>query len=388
MSLKDAETILQDFSNDCTRCQACLNSCSLLNNFGATPGEIAQAILNDHIDERIIEAVIRCDLCGSCSLECQENSNPALMIKAARQILIKKGKINPEEYDVMLVDREWNFFSIYRATYIIRYDDLFNDQFESLFFPGCTLATYAPELTRAAHQWLKQQGISLGFSEHCCGKPLDCIGLAEENKHHLDRLRSQIKSAGARRIITACPNCEVQLQSQINEVEVQSIYEIIKDAGIRSGGGERITFHDSCPDRYRGKNPADVRALLSGFTQVEMLSHGKDTICCGSGGIVSTIDPDLCTSRAQKRMDEFSNTGADTCITSCMACAHRLARVSQPGQLKHIFEILFGCEIDYSQIEMNIKKMWEGDNGELNLQRLSQVLPAPYERGNSGAAAG
>ncbi len=387
MSLKGAESILQIFSDDCTRCEACRNVCSILSNLGATPGEIAQAILNDKIDERIFEGVIRCDLCGLCSSECPANSNPALMIKAARQILIQKGRINPEEYDVMLVDREWNFFSIYRATYNIRYDDLFNSQYESLFFPGCTLAAYAPELTRAAYQWLKHQGISIGFSDLCCGKPLDCIGLAEENENLLDRLRSQIKSAGARRIITACPNCEVQLQSQINEVEVHSIYEIIKQAGIRFGGSEKITFHDSCPDRYRGTNPADVRELLSGFTQVEMLSHGKDTICCGSGGIVSTVDPDLCTSRAQRRMDEFSNTGADNCITSCMACAHRLARVSQPGHVKHVFEILFGCEIDYSQIEMNIKEMWEGDKGELNLQRLSRNLPTLYESGKSGAAA-
>jgi len=216
---------------------------------------------------------------------------------------------------------------------------------------------------------------------------LDCIGLAEDNERHLDCLRSEIKSAGARRIITACPNCEVQLQSQLNEIEVLSIYEIIKDTGFRSGGSERITFHDSCPDRYRGKNPADVRELLSGFSQVEMLSHGEDTICCGSGGIVSTVDPDLCTSRAQRRMVEFSNTGADTCIANCMACAHRLAHVGQPGQVKHVLEILFGFEIDYAQIEMNIKKMWDGEIGELNLQRLSQNLPTSFERGNCGGTA-
>ncbi len=99
--------------------------------------------------------VQRCALCGHCGQDCLVNLNPPDMIKAARQILIQKGRINPNDYDVMLVDREWNFFSIYRDTYDIRFDDLFTPQAEALFFPGCTLACYSPELTRAAFGWLK-----------------------------------------------------------------------------------------------------------------------------------------------------------------------------------------------------------------------------------------
>jgi Fe-S oxidoreductase len=86
--------------------------------------------------------------------------------------------------------------------------------------------------------------------------------------------------------------------------------------------------------------------LLAGYPQMEMPSRGVDTICCGSGEIVSAVDPDLCPGRASCRLAEFSASGADACVTSCMACAHRLARAGVPGQVRHCQEYVFGLAVD------------------------------------------
>jgi len=116
----------------------------------------------------------------------------------------------------------------------------------------------------------------VGFSDLCCGKPLDSIGLSVEADRYLDRLRAQLTAAGARRIITACSNCEGHLRTaQLPDVEVRSIYSMMVETGIRLDGSEKLTFHDSCPDRYGSKNPQDVRQLFSGYAQVEMPSRGK-----------------------------------------------------------------------------------------------------------------
>ena len=91
------------------------------------------------------------------------------------------------------------------------------------------------------------------------------------------------------------------------------------------------------------------------------------------------IDPELCQERAGLRMAEFSDTGADVCLTSCMACSHRLARVAQPGQVRHCLEYVFNIFVDYAQIESNTQAMWEGDAGQINLIRLVQSGKAHAE---------
>jgi Fe-S oxidoreductase len=283
------------------------------------------------------------------------------------------GAVSPDDYDVMLVNRDWNFFSIYRDTYAVHYDGLAGDKFDTLFFPGCTLAAYAPELTRAAYAWLQQHGLAVGFSDMCCGKPLDSIGLPDQASRYLQRLRRIMEDAGARRIVTACSNCEAHLKEHLPDFEIHSIYGLMRREGVHLAGPETLTFHDSCPDRCNPRNPADVRALLGGYPQVEMASHGQNTICCGSGGIVSMIDPELCASRSQQRLDEFAASGAEVCVTSCMACAHRLARSSAIGQVRHCLEVLLGVRVDYAQVEANTRQMWEAGQGELNVQRLAHA---------------
>jgi len=371
---KNAADRLNRFAIECTRCRVCLDVCTLLNDLGLTPGEITQVVLQDQASPECLAAIQRCALCGECAESCPVNLDPADLMKAAREILIQCGRIDPQDYDVMLMDREWNFFSIYRETWGIHFADLARERCETLFFPGCTLAAYAPELARAAFHWLEEQGLQVGFSDLCCGRPLDSIGLAADAKRYLGYLRATIVSTGARQVITACPNCEAYLKTvDLGGAAIHSIYSRLAAAGIHLGGSQLITFHDACPDRHNPDNPQHMRSLLSDYPQVEMASRGMNTICCGSGGIVSMVDPDLCTARAQRRLAEFIASDAETCVTSCMSCAYRLARASQPGQVRHCLEYVFDIQADYAQIEQNAHAMWEGSQGEINLHRLAQA---------------
>jgi len=377
MNDKKSTEILEIFAQGCSQCAICLSACSLLDDLGLTPCEIAQNILDDQISDELVTAIQRCDTCGRCGQDCPVDLTPMDLIKAAREVLIQNGRIDPEDYDVMLVDREWNFFSIYQETYGICYDDLQTLNYDTLFFPGCTLRCYSPELTRAVFSWLKDQGLNVGFTNLCCGKPLDSIGLKSQAQSYLDRLRREIDCNGVHQIVTTCPNCEQQLRACLPGIEIRSINGLLVKAGIQLKGAETLTFHDSCPDRDQRQNLMNVRKLFEGYRQIEMMSHGKDTLCCGSGGIVSMINPDLCTTRAERRLKEFSASGADICITSCMACAHRLQRPGGADQVRHCLEYLFDIQVDYGQIERNIDAMWEGDQGEINLERLAQTGMKP-----------
>lgn len=384
MSAKDALRALEEFTDECIQCDVCLNVCELLQNLGLTPGEIAGAVVKGQLSDEVVAAIQRCAMCGLCSEECLVNLKPQEMMAAARELLIRNGVISALDYDMMLVDRDWNFFSIYRDTYGIQYQDLVLENCDTLFFPGCTLSCYAPELTRAVYTWLAGRGGEVGFADRCCAKPLFSIGLTERGNRMVSDLQKWFVQTGARRVVTACPNCFYKLQGRIHDVQIVSINSVLRQAGLRLEGSRLLAVHDSCPDRHSLTIGKDIRTMLGGYPLKEMEHHGENTICCGSGGIVSMIDPDLCEARTQKRIEEFQRSGAEQCITACMSCSQRLSRYAAAGQVLHYLELIFDIPIDYDQVHANIQAMWEGEWGEYNRYRLSQaqIVDRANEGGN------
>lgn len=133
----------------------------------------------------------------------------------------------------------------------------------------------------------------------------------------------------------------------------------------------KISIHDSCPTR-RMELGKYVRQLLSNYEIIEMAHHGTETICCGSGGVVSMVDPELCTRRAEARLNEFVNTGADICVAYCTACVKCLARTTEPSKIHHLLELVFNQSVDHAQNIERARAMWQGDWGEYNAYRLQK----------------
>jgi len=195
-------------------------------------------------------------------------------------------------------------------------------------------------------------------------------GRTERLKRHLLR---ELQAAGVSRLVTACPNCHASLAESLDGIEVVSIYQLLRDAGVQLAGGQKLTVHDSCADRESGKFGSDLRVILGGHPVVEMEHSGRDTICCGSGGIAPMIAPELCWSRTQRRVEEFVSTEAGCMVTQCMSCSRRLASLVPTGQVRHCLELVFNIEIDYERIARNQQTMWEGQCGEVNRARLEQA---------------
>lgn len=367
----DPYKYLEALAIDCLQCNDCLQTCEFLANLGLTPGEFFKQLISEEISSDIIDVVQRCDLCGRCSLDCPAEINLPGGMVAAREILLQSGMVSLDDFQIMMVDNYWHFFSLYMHSFGIDYQGLVETHFDTLFFPGCTLASYAPELTHQIHSWLQERTPALGFTEKCCGLPLSSLGLRDRGNRHVARIYHHLKSAGAHRLVTACPNCFYYLRDRLVGIEVISLYDLLVEAGVKLTGAATVSIHDSCPDRIEGKISQQVRRLLSGYPQAEMEHSGENTICCGSGGIVSMISPQLCKDRAQKRLDEFAATRAERLITACMACNHRFSRENSLANVIHCLELVFDTPIDYPQIQTNLSVMWEGEWGQNNLDLLS-----------------
>ncbi|MDR3762814.1 MAG: (Fe-S)-binding protein [Acidobacteriota bacterium] len=384
---KDSAQAVRQCGDECSQCGLCVSACDLLQQTALTPGEIAQKLLAGADSPALRDLIQRCDLCGFCTHECPSEQNAGAFFKSARALLLERGSLDIDGYEPILVDQDWNTFSLYRETFHIHYDDLKPARYDTLFFPGCSVATYAPQIVHAVYDWLRAQGMAVGVTELCCGKVLESIGLEARTAQLKRYLLAQLRAAGATRLVTACPNCHASLSGALEGIEVISLYSLLRDAGVELSGSQKLTIHDSCADREKGQFGGELRAMLGSHPLVEMEHSRQETICCGSGGIVPMVAPELCSQRAQRRIEEFERTGAECMVTQCMSCSRRLSSQAQTGQVRHCLELLFGIAVDYEQIAANQQSMWEGECGELNRARLEQAkIFTEEERGASPSA--
>ncbi|GAB6909238.1 conserved hypothetical protein [Desulfosarcina cetonica] len=372
-----AKRTFETIADQCTGCGICAEGCEHLQNCGDhLPDEIAKILSAGDPDETVIDFIQKCSLCGMCCELCPEDLDIAGMVQTARSEFIESGIVDPEQYHFLWVDHDWNAFSLYRRTYNMDalYADLTQNRCNVLFFPGCMLTNEGPHLVQAAAQWLGQGGQEVGASLQCCGAPLYQMGLAARAKDYSERLWRSIEDRGVRRVVTACPTCHQRLvETNNSDLEVISIFKLMAEAGlgVSDTGFKTVTVHDSCTDRS-GAIGKCVRKLLAGLNVKEMAHSGTDTICCGSGGIVSAVDPDICEARAAARMREVSETGADVCVTYCMACAHRLNAQSKGNSVRHILELVFNEPVDHEAFNEKNYNMWTDETGEENSDLLMQ----------------
>ncbi|PLY01043.1 MAG: hypothetical protein C0622_07750 [Desulfuromonas sp.] len=393
MKLSQPEQVFQDFATDCSGCRLCAGGCSLLEKSPFTPAEIAKRLLADDLSPELIGAVQRCSLCGLCGQLCPHGLNPAELMQTARIHLVACGQIDISDYQLMLVDTPDHFFRLYRDTWGINYRDLEKQRCPTLFFPGCSLSSYAPELTRAACNWLVEQDYSVGMSSDCCGLPLLNIGLVKRAEAHLERLQDELSARRVEQVVTSCPNCFYFLREHLVGVQVSSLYQLMSAVGTRIAGQPRLSVHDSCPDRYSGEIGWSLRTLLPEGALVELPNHGSKTRCCGAGGMASLIDYHAAEERTNQRREEIVAASATTCVSACMACVKRLGggcMESASRNVNHILELVFERPLVRSDIDRRLELMWQGEDGERNMQRLNAKVDAlsdiPPGGSNRGAA--
>lgn len=392
MKGSDEMDILRDTRERCLDCHQCRMACRRLRSFEKrSPGDVAQAVLCGQTDEKVMDFIMKCSLCSLCNELCPYDVDIRGMVTFARNSLMHEGMIDQECYRHLWVDHDWNLFTLFRANYRldITCQELVKKNCEVLFLPGCMLAHEGPDLVRSAAEWLKKNhGERVGITFQCCGAPLEQMGQRERAEAYAASLWEHILESGTRTLVTSCPTCHARMLATRPDchVQIQSLYQLLAESGLRAQapGSGKVTVHDSCSDR-EGLIGSAVRKLLRDCKLVEMEHHGKETICCGSGGLVSAIDPDLCVERALRRLKEVEDVEAETCVTSCMSCSHRLAARGGLSQIFHILELVFGIAVEHQEFDRLVQGLFQGESGEENSLRLqnsslSSFGPSKEER--------
>lgn len=366
-SSETLEQTCQEICNACINCGECVTECLMLKQIGEDIPSIATR-------KPTVDEAFSCSLCGLCEAVCPSSLSPKRMFIEARMKAVENSEIPIDNYRYMFPDRDLTVMSAYRELNGIRYDEFEPDEeSEIVFFPGCTMLSYSPELTKAIFNNLALQYKGLSLLMDCCGLPLYQLGLKSRGNNYVSSLMTKLTKLKVKKLIVACPNCYYQLRPFLKDTEItlMTIYEALSDSvlfnkRIEETASKVVTVHDSCPDRFEGIFASQARnALLNkGYQWVEMEHSQKMAVCCGSGGQISHFRPDLGENLVKSRVDEAEDSGAQILTAYCLGCVLNLSKVQGATQAQHVLNLLLELELDFQGLKAKSKSMFEGPEGE------------------------
>ena len=323
---------IEMISGKCIECGLCVSECRFLQKYG-TPKGIADAY--DPEDKHYLAMPFECSLCQLCTAVCPVNINPGEMLLAMRQETAARGWGDYPEHSVILgyerrgTSRRYSYYT-------------FPAGCDTIFFPGCTLPGTRPGRVTRIYDYLKKDIPALGIVLDCCTKPSHDLGLERHISTMFGEMRDFLVGNGIRKVLVACPNCYKVFKKFGQGLSVRTVYEVMAENGTPDTGkvSGTVTIHDPCPLRFENSVHSAVRELASrqGLTIEEMPHNRTTTLCCGEGGAVGFLSPELSKNWTALRKKEADGRPI---LTYCAGCANLLGAVTPTH---HILDLLFEPE--------------------------------------------
>jgi Fe-S oxidoreductase len=346
----------------CTGCKLCMENCPMLDNYCSTPKELLKAAVDSETMKP--EIPYSCALCGYCSEVCPEKVDLNNLFYELRRFTVIKNKGVPKEFGAATVKfHQKNSFSKLFTTKIKSFE---GGDTEKIFFPGCSLTAYSPEIVMKVYKYLNDKFPGTGILLKCCGKPTQSMGDEARFEHYYSKVQADFETGRVKEIITACQNCYKIMSKYSPNIKVTSLWEVIAKEGIpkalENRGidlGVKFALHDPCPTRKEDTIHASVREILSRLgIEIEELKYSRnETLCCGSGGMLGVTNKKLALKHMKKRADQAE---ASHFVTYCEECVQSLKRGGK--QAVHILDLLFNEDIyvnkDFNQSSKGTLNSW------------------------------
>lgn len=349
ISNKTMEIIKEE--QKCIGCNACMKGCPMLHKFCDSPKVMLKELLEDGIFD--YKLPYSCMLCGYCTKVCPKGVDLKSLFLELRKDVVNQtdGKL-PKDLKANTVNlhQKFSFSKLFTS-------DIQNLQSDIVFFPGCALMAYSPELVQKTYNYLREKISGVGIYSKCCGKPTRSIGDEKKFKDYFSILENEFQSKKVKKVIIGCQNCFMTISDASNTVETISLWEVLASVGIpedRENIGEKIehefTIHDPCPTRNVNVIHESVRdiALQLGLKTREMKYNRGRTLCCGSGGMVSVTQSHIAKAHTERRANE-ANT--DYILTYCQECVESMRRGGKNSF--HILDLLFNENLEEIKQENN-----------------------------------
>lgn len=382
-------SVFEEIVANCCECGECVRVCPSLTRAQLSLGGIAKAMLagaqqsEDADDlmleyvgnEQLTQAVRGCFFCTRCQKACKANNDVCKLVYACREEYQALGLIPRAAWSSVQVDQEWDLFKAYRAIFNIGYGDLqrhldnecspARHDIKIAFFPGCSLLSYGPELTREVFATVEELGGATTLITECCGSPLKSAGFYDRAQALLERIADELQQSGAEQVVCVCPGCRNAMQGVIEQRGLNchaiNLTRFLLDHGFKPAkdlSGMDLCVAKSCQDRD-GSYLQETLQLL-GLGADTPVIHGG---CCGAGGAVSAFD---CTQQAEQVAAKLAPVkDGQTVVTNCPTCTYTFAfdLMSNPRNIgnKNYLELIFSNQFDWQRVSDQLNGMWTGE---------------------------
>jgi heterodisulfide reductase subunit D len=348
------DELAQEF-DQCIKCGLCLATCPackelLLEKY--TPRgkvQLARYYARGELDlsERYRDIFAECLVCGACAATCPSGVDLKKIFLGMREEIAGKKGVHPmvarvvqslaRNRNISGEDNEerWDW----KESLMGVPESVFQKKkAEVVYFVGCVSSFFPmvqtiPRTFSSILGAVRADFTILGGEEWCCGFPLIGAGLPEKveelKTHNLERVRD----LGAKKVVFSCPSCYRTWKEHYGmDLEMlhtsQYIRELVRTGAVRfKRTAMTVAYHDPCDlGRNAGvfDEPREVLKAIPGLTLVELENNRMKSVCCGGGGNVEMVDPDLTAAVAQKKIEEIGRTGAKTVVTSCQQCVRTI----------------------------------------------------------------
>jgi len=360
---------------NCIQCGSCTGACPLTAYERKLNPRKIIALTREGNKEALTEALKileKCLLCGQCQIFCPAGIIIKEILLKLRELGFKLGQIPQglmaanqvvcDTFNAYFEPKE-NRKKWIESTNLEKFASKANAKIG--YFAGCTASYKAQEICRADAKILTElkEDWTLLNEEWCCGTPFLYIGNSEKALEFAHHNLEEIEKKNVDVVITHCPTCWYVLKFKYPKLlntdlkfKVMHITEYIIEQ-LNSGKieisekiSEKVTYHDPCDlARYSKLGMTDLpREIIGRFAEnfVEMPLHGKDSQCCGAGGLFDAVDTELRQQHSTRRLKQAEDTGAEILITTCAGCKLFLSGEAEKEESKLVFKDL--TELVYS----------------------------------------
>jgi glycolate oxidase iron-sulfur subunit len=386
----DESLYLEELSK-CVRCGACKAMCpTYLTTMNETMGARGRVAMLGELgmnrlapNKRLAEKIFSCMLCGACKNLCPTGIDIPEIIYQGRVVLrnsFRKGLLFRAalKYSVSNTDA---FFNVLRGLQKLFYQP-FSRIIKTRYFPeisprpfrnsiqvyknirkisrvalftGCSVNYFYPNLGKALSGILLSKGYEVVVfkGESCCGAPLRSFGLQQEALTLAKRNIEHFNKVRAEAIISMCPTCTMVIKEQYpvltgdTILNIMDVNEFLIQSGITSDLKIKprvVTYHDPCHLNYGLGVNDKPRQILKGIKGVEFIEMQDADECCGFAGVFSFLFKDISNDIGKKKIENISNSTAETVVTSCPGCIMQLQALKRENhikiKIKHIVELI------------------------------------------------
>ena len=332
----------------CMECGVCTGSCPVSSEISSfSPRQIIRRTTMEP-DRELIQSreIWSCLGCGSCSQRCPVGIDFNEFISFHRQEARKDGNLPQESHHSILqliTDLQTRNVK-QRRTAWARKAGSFRDSGEYFYFVGCLpyfdvtfryLNLSPLDTASSVLALLNGLGVEPAISddERCCGHD----ALWSGNKDAFLKLArwnlAVIKSTGAKTVFFSCPEGYITFKNQYPKYFGKLPFEVLHmteflarelpdvNLSFNSSPDATVTYHDPCRlGRLAGiyEAPRQLLEIIPGTRLVEMERNRDNALCCGTS---AWMECSSCSKAMQStRLQEASQTGAQTLITACPKC--------------------------------------------------------------------